>query len=67
MNLVQILGNGIEELYNIPSYMKSEDLLKMWLEYEKSEYDDFEDFCRISYPVVGPKIKRVFVEEIYID
>lgn len=68
MRLVQILGEGIEELYNVPDGVDDEQIKTAYTEYYwNNSYDDnnFEEAWNNDNPLF--EIERVYVDEIYID
>lgn len=65
MRLVQILGDGIEELYAVQT-ATDKQLKQAWKNWESSEdYDiiDFENYC---IDIESIQVERVFVDELYI-
>lgn len=64
MRLVQLLGDGIEELYNVPDEITDEKIEELWTEYKNSEFEEFEEFLNENY--IDLFIERMFVDEIYV-
>lgn len=74
MRLVQLLGDGIEELYNFPDDVTDEQIQKLyrdwiWFAAEESikngdEYYTFEEYLDKYAPQVQGE--RLFVDEIYV-
>lgn len=64
MRLVQIIDDGIEELYEITDKaLNNKTIKKYWQDYQKSNEDSFEDWLE-QHSLKG--IERVFVDEIHI-
>ncbi len=64
MRLIQIIDNGIEELYKVNNDITNKMIKKYWKEYIKSDEDSFEDWLAQHSLSIG--IERQFVEEIII-
>lgn len=65
MRLVQILGDDIEELYEISDDNITDEMLKAWWKsYHASTFDSFEDWLEAHSLSEG--IERTFVDEIYV-
>lgn len=65
MRLIQLLGDGVEELWEFEDDIGDGDIegyYKEYLDYEASE--SFEDFMELFHPEV--ECGRKFVDEIYI-
>lgn len=66
MRIIQLMGDGIEELYNIPDEMTDDqlkELYKEFLENDDGTYD-FEGYLEEHHSEHG--IERLFVDEIYV-
>lgn len=64
MRLIQLLGDGIEELWEFASGVQDHEIQKLYKEYEKSEFESFEEFIEENYSNLN--CNRVFVDEINI-
>ena len=65
MRLVQLLGDGIEELYSFPDDVTDEEIKTLYNEYlEMDEYETFEEYLEEYAPQVQGE--RLFVDEIYV-
>jgi len=65
MRLVQLLGDGIEELYNFPDDVTDEEIKTLYSEYLRmDEYETFEEYLDEYAPQVQGE--RLFVDEIYV-
>lgn len=62
MRLVQLLGDGVEELWEFVDDITDEQIKEMWKSYEESDLDSFEEWAQ-SNTVEG---ERLFVDEIYV-
>lgn len=62
--LIQIMADGIEELWQFPFKMDIDTIISFWKEYEKSDFDSFEDYMEEKYPNV--ECTRVFTEIIFV-
>lgn len=68
--LIQILGDGIEELYQFPDNIRHEEIGKLYKEYldfiqDKEEEIDFEGYLEEYKSIFD--VERVYIdEEIYI-
>lgn len=64
MKLVQIMGDGIEELWEFPEDLSNEEIKEAYCSYLESHFDSFEEYIEEYNPQLGGI--RLFVEEIYI-
>lgn len=64
MKTVQIIADGFEGLFNFNSKTTDKEIKSFYKEFEKSEYDDFEDYMNEAHPDIV--CERIFVDEIYI-
>ena len=65
MRLIQLLGEGIEELWEFPNDVTDEDIQKLYKEYEDNdEYDLFEEYLDEYAPQMQGE--RKFVDEVYV-
>lgn len=67
MRLIQILGDNIEELYNIPDNLEEELIKTAFISYMDDyncEIEGFDDYWNNMNP--NHQIERVYVEEIII-
>ena len=62
MRLVQLLGDGIEELWEFVDDVTDEQIIEMYARYELSGAESFEEWIE-SNTIEGI---RVFVNEIYV-
>jgi hypothetical protein len=66
MRLIQILGEGIEELYNVPDDVTDENIKELYSHYkQQNDYETFEEYLDEYCPQM--QMERVFVDEIYVD
>ena len=63
--LVQILGDGWEELWFFPSDLSDEEIQESFNMYKDSEYESFEEYVDEENPQLGGE--RVFVDEIIVE
>lgn len=74
MRLIQLIGDGIEELYYFPDDIEDDEIIALYKKWEwftseeslkeEGEYSDFEDYLAVTTPEM--KVERVFVDEIYV-
>jgi len=65
MRLVQLIGYGVDELWEFTINTPAIDIETWYKEYEKDDdYDLFEEYMEDNYPNI--KCRRVFVDEIYV-
>jgi len=62
--IVQILGDGVEELWKFPEDVTDDEIKMLWKEYELSDSDNFEEYLVETAPQVQGE--RIFVDEIYV-
>ena len=63
--LVQLLGDGIEELWYFPEDVTDEQIQKIYKDWENNDdYDSFEEYLEEYIPQMDAE--RVFVDEIYV-
>lgn len=65
MRLVQLLGDGIEELYQVNSLIDDEAIKSYWSQFKDSEYESFEEFMNEEFPSVD--IERMFMDIIVVE
>lgn len=61
--LIQLLGEGIEELWSIPETISNEEFQGIYKRYQDSSISSFEDYLT-EMQLEG--FERIFVEELYI-
>lgn len=65
IRLVQILGDGVEELWNFDSSYSDEEIVFWYQDWtDRPEFDTFDDYMEEVNP--GVFCQRVFVDEIYV-
>lgn len=74
MRLIQLMGDGIEELYHFPDDVTNEEIKKLYKEWEQftaeesirdnGEYSTFEEYLDEYAPQM--QSIRLFVDEIYV-
>lgn len=64
MRLIQLLGDGIEELYTFDNDVTDEEIKQFYKQYKESDSEDFEEYLNEVLFIDGD---RVFVDEIYVD
>ncbi len=65
MRIIQILGDGIEELWQFPDDVTNEEIKNLYERYQNNEdYETFEDYISEYVPQMDGQ--RIFVDEIYI-
>ena len=63
MRLIQLMGDGIEELYNFDDEITDEQIQEWYKQYQDSDSESFEEFLN---DVCLIDADRVFVDEIYV-
>jgi len=63
--LIQLLSEGVEELWSFPKDITDEQVKELWEEYKLSDEESFEDYID-TLPEYS-KAERLFVDEIYVD
>lgn len=74
MRLIQLMGDGVEELYNFPDDVTNEEIKKLYKEWrqftaeesirDNGEYSTFEEYLDEYSPQM--QAIRLFVDEIYV-
>ncbi len=64
MRLVQLLGEGVEELWEFPDDFTDNQIKESYTDYKNSEYDSFEEYIDNYNPQLGGI--RKFVDEVYV-
>lgn len=65
MRLIQLIGNGLEELWEFPDDVTDEQILKAYKAYiNHPDYESFEEYINEYNPQLQGE--RKFVDEIYI-
>lgn len=65
MRIVQILGDGIEELWSFPDGVTDEEIKETYKRFQNQEdYEIFEEYVDEYNPQMNAY--RVFVDEIYV-
>jgi hypothetical protein len=65
MRIIQILGDGIEELWQFPDDVTNKEIKNLYERYQKNEdYETFEDYINEYIPQMDGQ--RIFVDEIYV-
>jgi len=72
--LIQLLGDGVEELYYFPEDVTDEEIQKLYKEWDwftaeesskdNNEYTTFEEYLEEYAPQMDAE--RVFVDEVYV-
>ena len=65
--LVQLLGDGVEELWYFPTDVTDKEIKLLYKEYEDAEEDEYDSFDEYLDEVC-PQMQgeRIFVDEIYV-
>jgi len=65
MRIIQILGDGIEELWQFPDDVTDKEIKNLYEKYQNNEdYETFEDYIDEYVPQMDGQ--RIFVDEIYV-
>ena len=68
MRIIQILGDGIEELWQFPDNVKDEEIKNIHEKYENEEdyedYEDFEHYLNESFSQMNGQ--KLIVHDIFI-
>jgi len=74
MRLIQLIGDGLEELWNFPDDVTDEEIIKLYREWnsftaeeglkDNNEYTTFEEYLDEYAPQM--QAERIYVDEIYI-
>lgn len=62
--LIQLLGEGVEELWSFPVGITDEQIEKLYQEYKLSDEESFEDYIDTLHEF--SKAERLYVDEIYV-
>ena len=64
MRTVQLMGDGVEELWVFSDFVEDEQIQDWYKDYVNSNYESFEEYMEEVNPL--QVCERLFVDEIYV-